>query len=129
MHCMQFLLVFGAENFFLRLRRHPLLSFHYFYFQDTLSGSSAFLFLVLCSLGPSHHGLAPHPLLQAPITWLETLVVNVHPKCPTQQKLSMGPAAALPFESLENAVAPFCVAPMRGCQDFSLLGFSDASHL
>lgn len=125
---MQFLLVFGAENF-LRLRRHPLLSFHYFYFQDTLSGSSAFLFLVLCSLGPSYHGLAPHPLLQALITWLEMLVLSVHPKYPTQQKFSMGPAAAVPFVSLEYAVAPFCNAPMRGCQDFSLCGFLDASHL
>lgn len=126
---MQFLLVFGTENFFLRLRRHPLLSFHYFYFQDTLSGSTAFLFLVLCSLGPSHHGLAPRPLLQAPITRLETLVVSVHPKCPAQQKPSMGPAAALPFASLENAVAPFYIASLRSCQDFSLRGFSDASHL
>lgn len=89
---MQFLLVFGTENFS-RLTRHPLLSFHYFYFQDTLSGSSAFLFLALCSLGSSHHGLTPRPLLQAPITCLGTSLVKVDPNCPAQQKPSTVPTA------------------------------------
>ena len=110
MRCMQFLLIFGVENFS-RLTRHPLLSFHYFYFQDTLSGSSAFLFLALCSLGSSHHGLAPRLLLQAPVTCLGTSLVKVDPKCPTQQKSSMVPAVTLPFESLENTVAPFSMPP------------------
>jgi len=108
---MQFLLIFGTENIFSRLTRHPLLSFHYFYFQDTLSGSSTFLFLALCSLGSSHHGLAPRPLLKAPITRLGTLLVKVDPKCPTQQKPSMVPAVSLPFASLKNTVAPFSMLP------------------
>lgn len=112
MCCMQFLLIFGAENFS-RLTRHPLLSFHYFYFQDTLSGSSAFLFLALCSLGSSHHGLAPCPLLQAPVTRLQTPLVKVDPKCPTQQKPSMVPAVTLPFASVENTVATFSIPRKR----------------
>lgn len=107
---MQFFLVFGVENFS-RLTRHPLLSFHYFYFQDTLSGSSAFLFLALCSLGSSHYGLSPRPLLQAPVTRLGTLLVKVDPKCPTQQKPSMVPAVTLPFASLEKTVASFSMPP------------------
>lgn len=128
MRWMQFLLIFGMENFS-RLTRHPLLSSHYFYFQDTLSGSSAFLFLALCSLGSSHHVLAPRPLLQAPITCLGTPFVEVDQKCSTQQKPSMVPAVTLPFASLENTVAPFSMPPTRDCQDFSLCGFSDASRL
>lgn len=108
---MQFLLVFGAENFFSRLTRHPLLSFHYFYFQDTLSGSSAFLFLALCSLGSSHRGLAPRLLVQAPVTCLGTPLVNVDPKCPTQQKPSVVPVVTLPFASLKNTLAPFPMSP------------------
>lgn len=87
---MQFLLVFGAENFFSRLTRHPLLSFHYFYFQDTLSGSSAFLFLALCSLGSSHHGLAPRPLLQAPVTCLGDPVGESGPKVPNSAETQHG---------------------------------------
>lgn len=53
MRWMQFLLIFGMENFS-RLTRHPLLSSHYFYFQDTLSGR-------LCSaVSQAHTEAAPN---------------------------------------------------------------------
>lgn len=112
MHCMQFLLVFGTENFS-RLTRHPLLSFHYFYFQDTLSGSSAFLFLALCSLGSSHHGLTSRPLLQAPITCLGTSLVKVDPNCPAQQKPSTVPTATCPLQAWKTPLAPFSIPPQE----------------
>lgn len=122
MRCMQFLLVFGTENFS-RLTRHPLLSFHYFYFQDTLSGSSAFLFLALCSLGSSHHGLTPRPLLQAPITRLGTSLVKVDPKCPAQQKPSMVPTATCPLQAQKIPLAPFSLPPEEIVRIFPSMDF------
>lgn len=57
------------------------------------------------------------------------LIGESGPQVPSSAEAQHGSNCYLPFASLENTIGSLFHAPTRDCQDFSLYGLSDASHL